>query len=78
MTKVSSLPDSFFVMFRRDRITPYTNFASSSNGSEVRLAEDTGGAMAGVGGTDSELAIMIPDDIVSVFLGLVISVEGVT
>lgn len=65
-------------MLRRDRSTPYTSFASSSNGSEVRFAEGTGGARAGVGGTDSELAMTIPDDTLSVFLGLVISVEGVT
>lgn len=31
----SHLPDNFWIMFRRDRMTPYTSLASSSKASPV-------------------------------------------
>ena len=56
--------DSFFTMFRNDKITPYTNFASSSNGNadiEVDMF---------CAGSSSPTATTIPEDDCSVLRGL--------
>lgn len=76
--KTANLPDSFFTIFRRERITPYTSLASSSKGNPVVGCRDTGGGVADVdiaAGEDPVLlksprATTTPEEVVNVFRGL--------
>lgn len=76
------LPESFLTMLRRDKMTPYTSFASSSKGKPVGATEeDAGGAFVWRsalpwGSALSPTATTTPDVDESVFRGLLIVDPG--
>jgi hypothetical protein len=67
-------PDSFRIIFLRERTTPYTSFASSSKGSAVDDGCCRGVVESGGGGVEraafSFIATTIPVDDERVFRGL--------
>ncbi|KAF5354656.1 hypothetical protein D9756_005334 [Leucocoprinus leucothites] len=72
MDAYTHLPDNFLTIFLNERTTPYTNFASSSNGSPAFIvdgccATESGGADRAGFSLD---ATTIPVDDDSVFRGL--------
>ena len=64
-------PDSFLTIFRREIITPYTSFASSSKGNALIEGLDIVGVCCGefIGGL-SFVATVTPELDIRVFLGL--------
>lgn len=71
LAELTNLLESFFIIFLRDKITPYTSFASSSKASALFIC---GGALLFatdlLASNSSLTATTIPELDISVFLGL--------